>query len=33
MSAIVSGADMVIMRGPGAADMILGYCDELRDVI
>ena len=33
MSAIVSGADIVIMRGPGAADMILGYCDELKDVI
>jgi len=30
MAAIVSGADIVIMRGPGAADMILGYADELR---
>ncbi|MDR0198545.1 MAG: hypothetical protein LBI08_02245 [Methanomassiliicoccaceae archaeon] len=30
MAAIVSGADIVIMRGPGAADMIMGYADELR---
>ena len=30
LAAIVSGADIVIMRGPGAADMILGYADELR---
>jgi len=30
MAAIVSGADIVIMRGPAAADMILGYADELR---
>jgi len=30
MAAMVSGADIVIMRGPGAADMILGYADELR---
>jgi acetyl-CoA decarbonylase/synthase complex subunit delta len=30
MAAIVSGADIVIMRGPGAADMIIGYADELR---
>ena len=30
MAAIVSGADIVIMRNPGAADMIIGYADELR---
>ena len=30
MAAMVSGADIVIMRGPGAADMILGYAEELR---
>lgn len=30
MSAMVSGADIVVMRGPRAADMILGYSDELR---
>jgi acetyl-CoA decarbonylase/synthase complex subunit delta len=30
MAAIVSGADIVIMKGPGAADMIMGYADELR---
>ena len=30
MAAMVSGADIVIMRGPGAADMIMGYADELR---
>lgn len=30
MAAIVSGADIVVMRGPGAADMIMGYADELR---
>jgi len=30
MAAMASGADIVIMRGPGAADMILGYADELR---
>jgi len=30
MAAMVSGADIIIMRGPGAADMILGYADELR---
>ncbi|MDR0198518.1 MAG: hypothetical protein LBI08_02095, partial [Methanomassiliicoccaceae archaeon] len=30
MAAIVSGADIVIMRGPGAADMVMGYADELR---
>jgi len=29
MAAIVSGADIVIIRNPGAADMILGYADEL----
>ena len=30
MAAMASGADIVIIRGPGAADMILGYADELR---
>jgi acetyl-CoA decarbonylase/synthase complex subunit delta len=30
MAAMVSGADIIIMRGPGAADMIMGYADELR---
>ena len=30
MAAMVSGADIVIMRGPAAADMIIGYADELR---
>jgi len=30
MAAMVSGADIVIMRGPGAADMVIGYADELR---
>ena len=30
MAAMVSGADIVIMRGPGAADMIMGYAEELR---
>jgi acetyl-CoA decarbonylase/synthase complex subunit delta len=30
MAAMVSGADIVIMRNPGAADMIMGYADELR---
>ncbi|MCL2142775.1 MAG: acetyl-CoA decarbonylase/synthase complex subunit delta [Methanomassiliicoccaceae archaeon] len=30
MAAIVSGADIVIMRNPGAADMIMGYANELR---
>ncbi len=30
MSAMISGADILIMRGPGAADMMLGYSDELR---
>lgn len=30
MSAMISGADIVIIRGPGAADMIMTYSDELR---
>ncbi|MDR2866937.1 MAG: acetyl-CoA decarbonylase/synthase complex subunit delta [Methanomassiliicoccaceae archaeon] len=30
MAAMVSGADIVIMRNPNAADMIMGYADELR---
>jgi len=30
MAAMVSGADIIIMRNPGAADMIMGYADELR---
>jgi acetyl-CoA decarbonylase/synthase complex subunit delta len=30
MAAIVSGADIVIIRNPNAADMIIGYADELR---
>ena len=30
LAAMVSGADIVMIRGPGAADMILGYADELR---
>lgn len=32
ISAMVSGADVVIMRGPGAADMVKGYADELTEV-
>lgn len=32
MSAMVSGADIVIMRGPGAVDMVKGYADELTEV-
>ena len=33
LAAIISGADIIIMRGPGAADMLKGYCDDLRGVI
>lgn len=32
LAAMVSGADIVIMRGPGAADMVKGYADELTEV-
>jgi len=32
MAAMVSGADIVIMRGPGAADMMKVYADELTEV-
>jgi len=31
IAAMVSGADIVIMRGPGAADMVIGYADELTE--
>jgi len=30
MAAMTSGADIIIMRGPAAADMVLGYAEELR---
>ena len=30
MAAAVSGADIIIMRSPAAADMMFGYTDELR---
>jgi len=30
LAAMVSGADIIIMRGPAAADMIKGYAEELR---
>ncbi|MBE6525123.1 MAG: acetyl-CoA decarbonylase/synthase complex subunit delta [Thermoplasmata archaeon] len=33
LCAVLSGADIIIMRGPGAADMLKGYCDELRGEI
>ena len=33
LAAVISGADIVVMRGPGAADMLMGYCDELRGEI
>lgn len=32
MAAMVSGADIVIMRGPAAMDMVRGYADELTEV-
>ena len=32
MSAIISGADILVMRGPGAADMMMAYCKELVEV-
>jgi acetyl-CoA decarbonylase/synthase complex subunit delta len=32
ISAMVSGADVVIMRSPGAADMVKVYADELTEV-
>ncbi len=30
MAAVISGADIIVMRGPGAADMLMGYIDEMR---
>jgi len=32
ISAMVSGADVIVIRSPGAADMIKGYADELTEV-
>ena len=29
VSAMISGADILVMRGPGAADMMMAYCKEL----
>lgn len=33
MAAMISGADIVIIRGPGAADMVKVYAEELTEVL